>query len=181
MNLFPSSFFGAPARQPRRGFSLAEVLVAIGIAASAITIMVGLLPAGLTTFRQALNTTVTSQIGQKLLYEASQTDYTVLTAAPATKPWRYFDDEGSELPDSAGAIFHALVRVQSGTEIPAVEGGSLQPNLATVIVQVVYNPDGRILPLSMAPAGPNDPPEGTIEPAAGVQFVSFTGHVAKNL
>lgn len=168
-------------RRLRSGFSLAEVLVAIGIAASAVTIMVGLLPAGLTTFRQALNVTVTSQIGQKLLYEASQTDYTVLTTAPLTKEWRYFDDEGSELPDATRAIFHALVRVQPDTQIPKAEGGAAQANLATVIVQVIYNPQNRVLNITAAPAGPNDPPQGTIQPEPGVQIISFTGHVAKNI
>lgn len=174
------SISASSARRSRRGFSLAEVLVAIGIAASTVTLMVGLLPAGLTTFRQALNVTVTSQIGQRLLYEANQTDYTVLTAAPATKPWRYFDDEGTELPDASRAIFHALVRVQSSTHIPAA-GGTVQPNLATVIVQVIYNPENRPLTLTPPPLTPNDPPEGTIQPDPTIQFVSFTSHVAKNL
>ena len=172
-SLFPRS---------RLGFSLVEVVVAIGIAASTITLMIGLLPAGLSNFRDALNTTVTSQIGQRLLYEAGQTDYAVLTAAPATKPTRYFDDEGTELPDETGAIYHALTRVQNSTAIPSAVGGAAQNNLATVLVQVVLNPENRTLTLAGAPVGPTDPPEGTLDPTSTNQkFATFTGHVAKSL
>ncbi|TDU67198.1 uncharacterized protein (TIGR02598 family) [Prosthecobacter fusiformis] len=166
----------------RQGFSLVEVMVAIGIAAAAITLMIGLLPAGLSTFREAMNTSVTAQIGQRLLYESAQTDYSVLVAPPATKPWRYFDDEGSELPDATGAIFHALIRIQPSTSIPSgTAGGTLQPNLATVIVQVALNAENRDIPITTAPGGPADPPEGTIQPDSGFNFTAFTGHVAKNL
>lgn len=165
----------------RRGFSLVEIIVAIGIAASTVTLMIGLLPAGLSTFRQAMNVTVTSQIGQRLLYEAAQTDYSVLIAAPATKPWRYFDDEGRELPNATNAIFHALVRVQPTTMIPTAMGGTAQPNLATVLVQVALNPENRDIALTGAAADASDPPEGTIPPDSKIEYTAFVGHVAKTL
>ncbi len=166
----------------RLGFSLVEVVVAIGIAASTITLMIGLIPAGLSNFRDALNTTVTSQIGQRLLYEAAQTDYQVLTAAPATKPWRYFDDEGTELTSEAGAIYHALTRVQNTTSIPTEAGGTPQPHLATVIVQVALNPENQELPVAGPSTGPTDPPEGTLDSSmTSLKFSTFTGHVAKSL
>lgn len=165
----------------RRGFSLAEVVVAVGIAASAVTLMIGLLPAGLSNFRQAMNVTVSAQLGQRLLYEAAQTDYTTLTTAPLTKPWRYFDEEGSELPNAAGASFHVLTRVQPTTPIPTTAGGMAQPNLATVIVQVALNPSDRTLQVAGVPASNMDPPEGTLEQQTGIEFTTFTGHVARTL
>lgn len=165
----------------RRGFSLVEVVIAVGIAASTVTLMIGLLPAGLSNFREAMNVTVSSQLGQRLLYEAAQTDYTTLTATPLTKPWRYFDEEGTELPGAAGAAFHVLTRVQPTTAIPTTAGGVAQPNLATVIVQVALNPGGRVLPLAGAPGSNMDPPEGTVAPEAGVTVTTFTGHVARTL
>lgn len=170
------------SKQRRRsGFSLVEVLVAVGIAATSMTLLLGLLPAGLSTFREAMNTTVTSQIGQRLLYEAAQTDYNVLTTAPLTKPWRYFDDEGGELPDATGAIFHVVTRVEPATSIPGPLGGVIQQNLASVLVQVVHNPEARQIPQAGVAAGNGDPPEGTVDPTSSFDFVTFTGHVAKNL
>lgn len=170
-----------PMSRRRMGFSLVEVLMAVGIAATSMALLIGLLPAGLSTFREAMNTTVTSQIGQRLLYEAAQTDYNVLTQEPLTKPWRYFDDEGGELQDARGAIFHVVTRVEPTTTIPGPQGGVIQKNLASVIVQVVHNAEDRPIPQATVPASPGDPPEGTVEPDSRFDFVTFTGHVAKNL
>ncbi|WP_075090587.1 hypothetical protein [Verrucomicrobium spinosum] len=68
------------------GFSLVEVAVASGIAAIGIILLFSLLPSGLTMFRDSMTVTMSSQIAQRLIHEAVQTDYDVLVGAPGEGP-----------------------------------------------------------------------------------------------
>jgi uncharacterized protein (TIGR02598 family) len=162
------------------GFSLIEVLVAVGIGVVAVTTLFALLPAGLSNFRQSMNISVTSQIGDRLLKEASQTDYAELVAEPQTKPWRYFDDEGVEMKTAEGAVFHAIMHVQTTVEKPDERSGIPQRNFATVMVQVILNTENVPVPLVKGEAN-SSPPAGTIDPKCDLPFTSFVGHVAKML
>lgn len=138
--------------QTQRGFSLVEVTLAVGIAAFGLAALMGLIPTGLSQFRDAKNVTVSSQIAQRLLKEAAATDYETLlgvsagTSTPTSlveKEVRYFDDEGIELKTSDGnpqasAIFHTYMRVLPKTLLPDSSGGALPKSnmLATVTVQL---------------------------------------------
>jgi uncharacterized protein (TIGR02598 family) len=175
------------ARIRRAGFSLVEVTVATGIAAFGIITLLGLLPSGMSMFRDAMNVTVSSQIAQRLIKEAVQTDYDLLIETtgesapvpgqPVVKDVRYFTDEGVELPasEAAQAIFHAYMRVMPGTDLPTMTGGLENSSLATLTVQVALNPQNQSIPLL-----PNsDPMGGTIDPATRIPFTTYTSHVAK--
>ena len=52
------------------GFSLVEVVIAVGVAAFALVALLGLLPSGLKTFKSTMNTAVGSQIAQRVRYAA---------------------------------------------------------------------------------------------------------------
>ena len=94
-----------------QGFSLVEVVLALGVVAFAFVAILGLIPAGMTTFRQAINISVCSQIAQKVIGDAFQADYdTLLTplgttvngttgdsSVPFLMNYRYFDEEGNEI------------------------------------------------------------------------------------
>lgn len=56
-------------------FSLVEVVLALGIVSFASMAILGLIPVGLTNFRQSMNTTVQAQIAQKLINDAQLTSY----------------------------------------------------------------------------------------------------------
>lgn len=106
-----------PPRLSKSGFSLVEIALAIGIIAFAFVALMSLMPAGLTTFRRALDITICTQIAQKIVAEAQQQDFDVLTNArrlPAFNPGqeyafrsvkpgtdevaiRYFDEQGNEV------------------------------------------------------------------------------------
>lgn len=105
-------------------FSLVEVVLAIGVVAFAFVAIFGLLPVGLTTFREAMGTTVGGQIAQRVLNEAQQTDFDVLIdhiarsdatqddvtfRAPsrADQRLRYFDDQGGEVVPQAQTLSDA--------------------------------------------------------------------------
>jgi uncharacterized protein (TIGR02598 family) len=101
----------------RGGFSLVEVVLAVGVVAFAFVAVLGLLPAGMTQFRQAIDTSVCAQIGQRVIMDAQQTDFDVLTdkdnvPVSAGEPqdfftfrapkvgagaFRYFDEQGNEV------------------------------------------------------------------------------------
>src|SRR3954464_1029271 len=66
-------------RSSKQGaFSLIEVVLAVGVVAFAFVAILGLIPAGMSQFRQAIDTSVCAQIAQRIINEAQQTDFTVL-------------------------------------------------------------------------------------------------------
>lgn len=134
----------------RAAFSLVEVTIAIGIVSFAFVSVLGLIPTGLTTFRRAMDVSIGSQIAQRVINEAQQTDFNVLTSGSHSAP-RYFDDQGTEVrpansaslsaSERARIIYWVNTQVQAATSIPYTTGtAQLNENLATVTIQVVNNP-----------------------------------------
>ena len=152
-------------RRPRpAAFTLVEIALALGIMAFALVSVFGLLPLGMTSFRQAIDLSVGSQIAQKIIDEAQQADFNTLTgvgtvptgsAAQVSKPLRYFDVQGSELFSNSasgltGMVYVANTRVVTATAVPSTgsASGVNNGNLATVTVQVVNNPANQAITLT---------------------------------
>ncbi len=146
-----------PSKSKATGFSLVEVALAIGIIAFAFVALMSLLPAGLTTFRRALDISICTQIAQRLVSESQLVDFDVVTDKeflPAssdkkefsfrmhrpgtTSIWvRYFDEQGNEI-------------------IPASP-----PNLtAEENLRVIYAVNTRIIPRVNLPTGDSAAAEG---------------------
>jgi uncharacterized protein (TIGR02598 family) len=106
-----------------------EVTLAIGIVAFAFVALFALIPVGLTTFRQAMDTSVGAQIAQRIVSDAQQTDFDALVPTginPTPEgvelggaegqfyslPIRMFDDQGTEVlsSDLTKTIYMARVR-----------------------------------------------------------------------
>ncbi len=122
-----------------KAFSLIEVVIAIGIVSFAFVCLLGLLPVGLAAFRQSIDTTVGSQIVQRVVNEAQQTDYSSLTTSGTTQ--RYFDDQANEVTaaNANNSIYTVQVTVSGTTALPNTVGAQ-SSNLATVSVQIANNP-----------------------------------------
>ncbi|MDQ3621918.1 MAG: Verru_Chthon cassette protein B [Verrucomicrobiota bacterium] len=190
-----------PLRATPLAFSLVEVVLAVGIVAFAFVGILGLLPTGLNVFRTALNTSVTSQIAQKVINDSMQTDFDILTDRPKTgshpqnftfiaprveaPEFRYFDDQGNELPKErkADAIYHVLVRITPGTRLPSSESREegVSDELATVTIQVAENPGSR--ELQIVSGDPSD--SGSVRrnlwtKTTGVAMQTFAAIVARN-
>jgi uncharacterized protein (TIGR02598 family) len=102
------------------GFSLVEVVIAIGVIAFAFIPMVGMLPMGLDLSRQAIDTTVQAQIVQQLTTEVLQTDFSRLddlASSSAANPY-YFDDQGNPVTDPSNAIYEAVFGISTSTTLP---------------------------------------------------------------
>ena len=160
----------------RRGaFSLIETALALGIVAFAFVALLGLLPAGLSTFRKAIDTTVSAQIVQKIVSDAEQTDFDTLFGQAESSDanyyvlkTRYFDDQGSEVVTASGTPTSAeLVRIlyqvrvrgsqpgppsigaagpENFTSLPQVSGPRFHPRDSTFLtIQIANNPGNLTL------------------------------------
>ncbi len=134
--------FACRPHSSRAAFSLIETALALGIVAFAFVGLMGMLPAGLTTFRKSVDTTVSAQIVQHIVSDAEQSDFDALSAqATVTNSdfyvlkTRYFDDQGSEVvpagqttpsaTDLLRILYHVRVRgSQPGPPSVTSDGGS---------------------------------------------------------
>ncbi|MEQ1859900.1 MAG: hypothetical protein ABMA13_08190 [Chthoniobacteraceae bacterium] len=141
------------ARKPS-AFSLVEVALAIAVVSFAVIGILSLLSSGLGNYRQVMDTTVCAQIAQRVINDAGQADFNVLTdatnkntiketadaakesrvfsfrAPSSDKPsFRYFDDQGNEI-------------------IAKEKDGKLKPEQRT---QAVYWVNVRIIPRAFLP------------------------------
>jgi len=101
------------------GFSLVEVVLALGVMSFALTAIVGLLPLGLSHFRKAVDLTVQAQITQELTSMIQRTPYSDLdtTLGSSSNPSIFkFDEEGS--PSSGdGYVYTATAFLISDSDL----------------------------------------------------------------
>jgi uncharacterized protein (TIGR02598 family) len=163
------------ARRRPSGFSLVEVVLAVGVISFAFVAILGLLPAGLHQFRQAMDTSISSQIAQRIIQDAQQSDFDVLTeilppakrdpnsivpftsmvypAGGGSRAVRYFDEQGNEV-------------VPKGTTASATE-----------LADIVYTVNTRIQPW---PTLPGTTTPDTSATTVGKSLVTMTVQVAFN-
>ncbi len=88
-----------PSRRRRSAaFTLVESVIAIGIVSFAMLSILGLIPVGLGTFRQAMSLTVEASIVQAVSGQLMRADYTNLASSSSTN--MYFDQEGNRVAES---------------------------------------------------------------------------------
>jgi len=156
--------------QIEAGFSLVEVTIAMGVIAFAFISVFGLIPTGLNAFHQAIDTSIGSQIAQKVINDAEQTDFSTLTDStnlPVTLPAnysfqgpavngpaiRYFDEQGDELLSSqvSRAVYQVRTRITPATVTPYFATGqsstATDVDLATVTIQIASNPGNQSIPI----------------------------------
>jgi uncharacterized protein (TIGR02598 family) len=130
-----------------RAFTLIEIIIALGVISFALIGLLGLLPAGLQTFRSTMNMSACTQIAQRIATDVTQTAFDTLIATPAPQD-RYFDDQGSET-NGQNYTYQARVRITSSTELPVSATTETNSNLATVQILVVANPAHLANPYSL--------------------------------
>lgn len=141
----------------KEGFSLPEVTMAVGIAAMAIVLLLGLIPSGLTSIRDASVTLSETRIFQQVIGEIQGANwgstggdgsggamsYSNLPNYNGMK--RFFDDQGTPLMDSqSGSLrlgYVAQIRLNANGSGVAVPGGVVSPNMVAVTIDVASVPD----------------------------------------
>lgn len=177
------------AQLRQSGFSLVEVVLAVGVISFAFVAILGLLPAGLHQFRQAMDNSVAAQIAQRIIQDDQQTDFDTLMETTqqtgkrdpnSTTPFtamvypvsggsralRYFDEQGNEVvpksitpsaTEAADIVYTVNTRIQPWPTLPGTTqadttASSTGRSMATVTVQVVYNPGLRPFVLNSSQA-----------------------------
>lgn len=157
------------ARTLTSAFSLVETALAVGIVAFAFVGLLALLPIGLTNFRGSVDTSVGAQIFQRVVADAEQTDFDLLTGAARAGtgeffvlPTRFFDDQGAEVvPRVPGSpspyegqqiVYHAHVRgSRPGPDAVPTGGTSLFTSLPSIAAGKRFSPrDSTFLTIQIA-------------------------------
>ena len=138
------------------GFSLVEVVLAVGIIAFAFVAILGLLPAGLHQFRQAMDTSISAQIAQRVIEDAQQTDFDTLVDAK-------HHQAGSVQPIQANSYSAGDTMKSSPihTRYFDEQGNEIIPQsttpVSTELAKIVYFVNTRILPATTLPGVQGDP------------------------
>jgi uncharacterized protein (TIGR02598 family) len=130
----------------RQGFSLVEVTVAMGLITFAVVAVLGVLPAGLTSLRRAMDQTVEAQIIRSVGAQAITGEFATVGAQSEM----FFDEEGQAMDSSQGAYYKATLTTRdpvypasslSGTLTNSLKSLQieLRPQLGTNAVATVYS------------------------------------------
>ena len=124
----PRIHFGSHrvASWTERGFTLVEVLLALGIVSFAFMALCGMLPVGLKTYRDAMDATCRANIVRVISAELAQAPYATIDAWNGQE--RFFSDQGLEVASAAAARFRVkYVNILSGTSLFGAINSSLKP------------------------------------------------------
>jgi uncharacterized protein (TIGR02598 family) len=102
----------------RAGFSLIEVAISTGIVAFAMVGILGMVPVGLASFRQARENTVEPDIVQALTSELDTTTFANISSMAYPAQTYYYDAEGNSITPvgsapPSNAIYTAKISLQS--------------------------------------------------------------------
>ncbi len=157
------------------GFSLVEVVLAVGIVAVAFVPLLGLMPIGLSTSRQAIDTTIEAEIVQQMTSQAQETNFSALTGLNSNAVV-CFDGNGN-ITTSSGALYKASFSIPTTPANPSgstYPGGTVLPNgtltyqLATVSIYILSTRTSG----GMAATAPSD----LIANSASKKYTVFLGN-----
>jgi uncharacterized protein (TIGR02598 family) len=118
-------------KRANHGFSLVEISLALGIIAFAFIALLGLLPVGLQTFRQAIDTGNEARIMQSFMTKLEATEFSRIKDLDFAQSDEifYFDEEGmptdtsrDEVPTLASQRLYAAKMFIEDPEVPSTSG-----------------------------------------------------------
>ena len=137
----PSPVPSRGSRQASAGFSLIEIVIAVGIFAFVIIPVIGLVSGGMKNLRQSMDDTVRADIAKAIVGEALRSPYSNVVSAT-----NYYNDEGIQQgSQNAQTIFNATTTVTSLTSDSSL-GLTTDTNIAkqlTVTVKHVSDPNNK--------------------------------------
>ena len=143
MNSPHQAISGSPAStRERKGFSLIEATVALGILSFAIVGLIGLMPVGLQTMREAMDDSATSLIARRFIGEFRQNSLDAILTQPM--PQRSFDFEGQEVAKESDPL--AVYKAQATATLTSGAAGDAASSPNLVKVEIVISPLNSTLP-----------------------------------
>lgn len=123
------------------GFSLVEVTLALGLTTFCLLAVVGLLPVGLTTLRQATEQSIESQIVQQINSELLLHPFSQLSSGYAAKTF-YFDEEGKPSSIEGRTRYKVQTSLGSATYPGSANASSpLDDSMRMVQVEITRLPE----------------------------------------
>ena len=138
------------------GFTLAEVMIAMGIVASVMVALLGMMPLGVRAVREATNLTITGRIAQEVISNIQQANWKDVITNYDRKQF-YFDNEGFAIRDGnpVKPTFEARVIIPR-EEISIGKTTYNVETLKKILVEVEFTPEGnKIKPKAGAKTNPN--------------------------
>ncbi len=134
-------------RSTLSAFTLAEVMIAMGIVASVMVALLGMIPLGVRTVREATNLTISGRIAQEVISNIQQSNWADVLKNYDKKKFT-FDNEGFAIRTGNNAVqtFEARVIIPP----QAVKIGKTEYDLNTlkkILVEVEFTPAGTKVPL----------------------------------
>jgi len=129
----------------RRGFSLVEVTMAVGLVSFAVITVIGLMPVGLAALHRAIDTTEEAQIVRQIGAQAVLTPYSTLATSFSGTTF-YYDQDGELLGSSTAATpmaspaatrYWAITQVVTPVYPGSTSASALTGSMYTVNVQLM--------------------------------------------
>lgn len=115
-------------------FSLVEVILALGLVTFAVTVIVGLLPVGLTSINQSMNQTIEAQILRSISSQSVVADFRSLATSGL-----YFDREGQPTT-MANAYYDVRVTTNAPVYPGSTEAAGLRESIVTLKIEMIARP-----------------------------------------
>ena len=130
-------------KQPRQsGFSLVEIVVAVGIVATVMVALLGMIPTGLNAVNEAADTMAEIRIAQKIMGEIQMTEWDDLDE------WDdgalYYDNEGSllETPEKNKIRYTCRVEIDDEFQLPGT--GAVNDLVRNITIKISSKRGGTI-------------------------------------
>ena len=146
------------ARRFAAGFSLVEVVLAVGIMALGVVTILGLLPHGLEMSRKTANEMAEARIIEHIVGEMQSTDWLALNTYG--QQLRYFDDQGLELPNLNTAEARFALNYVVRVEVPPLDVRLPTNRASTAVDQNLRRVSIRIVAAPLPDFNFNSPPPG---------------------
>jgi uncharacterized protein (TIGR02598 family) len=142
---FPGGFshhLGRAHAAGRGGFSLVEVVLALGITSFSCLTIMGLVSTGMTTLQSSISATTYTTIISRVDSEIQQADFS--TFSTTTSYTKYYDDQANDVTTTnpSAAVYKATVTITPQASLPGPSAGNtyVSTNLAVVSV-IIQKPN----------------------------------------
>lgn len=130
------SFFLRRKTSRTTAFSLVEVMLSLGIIAFCFTVLIGVIPVALTTYREAIASTLRAEMTRQVMSDLQQAPYDAIEKIENKPQQRYFGSDGVPLSNSVNAVY--LLKYQVGPKLDMM--GQTNGYLRAVTLQLFTPP-----------------------------------------